>query len=264
MQKTSDRNHFWVIPFLFVMLMWLVYWLDEKYMLDLYRYGVLPQKLVGLFGVVTSPFVHGSLSHLVSNTFPIFFLGSGIAYFYPKTSNKMFLIAWIFTGFLVWLFGRQTFHIGASGVVYALAFFIFFSGLIRGHPQLIALSLLVAFLYGSLVWGMLPIEEHISWESHLYGGLVGLSGAIVFRRSNPKHMSRHFWHNRKYPWDEAEEQRMEEMDYWKTDEQRQSNSGLEQSSQVNYRVVYHYKDTGLTVKPSQMPSGENGRKDRKN
>lgn len=237
----KSNNQFWVTPFIFVMVMWLVFWIDEKYMMDLYRYGLLPKHARGLLGIITAPFIHGSLSHLVSNTFPILLLGSGIGYFYPKTFPKIFVVGWLLSGLLVWVFGRETFHIGASGLVYALAFYIFFSGIFRGQKQLIALSLLVAFLYGSLVWGMLPIEEHISWESHLYGALVGLVSAFVFRHSNPEHLTKHFWRKDKHKWDEREEALFEQMDYWKTPEQLAAqNHDSERLKHVT--IVYDYKE----------------------
>ena len=222
--------------------MWLVFYVDEKQMLDLYRYGLLPKNSFGLIGIVTSPFLHGSLSHLVSNTFPIIFLGSGIAYFYPKVFSRVFIIGWLASGLMVWFFGRETYHIGASGLVYALAFFIFFSGLLRGHPQLIALSLLVAFLYGSLVWGMLPIEEHISWESHLFGGITGIATALIFKNANPTHLASHFWKRDKDVWDLEEEKRLEEMDYWKTPKQiEQQEKTTNRNSDKNLFVVYTFK-----------------------
>ncbi len=237
-KERSLINQFWVIPFLFAMAMWMVFWVDERYMLDLYRYGLLPKHVDGLIGIFTSPFIHGSLAHLTSNTLPIILLGSGIGYFYPKVFSRVFLIGWLVSGLLVWFFGRETYHIGASGLVYALAFFIFFSGLFRGHPQLIALSLLIAFLYGGLVWGMLPIEEHISWESHLYGGIVGLVTAFFLRHSNPKHLSNHFWKRDKGTWDPHEEARLEQMDYWKTPEQiAEENSNSDDTITYNYTYI---------------------------
>ena len=252
MKSNTEKipSSFWLFPFIFALLMWVMYWIDEKYMLDLYTLGVYPRRISGLLGAVTAPFIHGSLSHLVSNTFPLLILGSGIGYFYHQTANKIYLIGWVASGLMVWFFGRETYHIGASGVVYALAFFIFFSGLFRGHPQLIALSLLVAFLYGSLVWGMLPVEEHISWESHLFGGIIGLSTAFIFRNSNPAHLRKHFWHKEEKIWDEAEEAALEELDYWKTDDQKthvNHQTPAEDNTDTSYkdnhiRIVYKYRD----------------------
>ncbi|MCC5916281.1 MAG: rhomboid family intramembrane serine protease [Cryomorphaceae bacterium] len=215
----TQQKNYWTTPLIFVMIMWLVFWIDTKWFLDLYTFGILPLDPVGLRGIVFHPFLHGSLSHLISNTFPMLVLGVGIGLFYPDAARKIFLLAWVATGIAVWFIGQPNYHIGASGMVYAFAFFIFFSGIFRGHPQLVALSLLVAFLYGSLVWGVFPIEDHISWESHLSGSIVGLITALWLRNNNPIHVQRHFWKKNRHEWDPGEEALLDQLDYWKTEEQ---------------------------------------------
>ncbi len=190
-------------PFYFVLAMWFVFWLDSRFMLDLYEYGVFPRRPSGLVGVFASPLLHGSLTHLSNNTFPILALGAGLYYFYPKIAFKVFAISWLSSGLAVWLIGRESFHIGASGLIYALAGFIFLSGILRRLPNLLALSLLVVFLYGSLVWGVFPVQENISWEGHLAGAFSGFALAIAYRKRGPR--------RRKFSWEWQDE--IEEADY---------------------------------------------------
>jgi membrane associated rhomboid family serine protease len=106
-------------------------------------------------------------------------------YFYRPVAFRVFFLTWIITGILVWLGGRSSYHIGASGLIYGFASFLFFSGIIRNNINLMAISLLVVFLYGGLVWGILPYDYKISWESHLFGALTGLALAITYRNYGP-------------------------------------------------------------------------------
>jgi len=149
------------------------------------HWGVYPRSLHGLKGIITAPFIHGSFNHLINNSVPLFTLTMGLLYFYKKIAYRLLLVFWLVTGILIWLLARPSYHIGASGVVYALATFIFFSGIIRKNVNLLALSLLVAFLYGSMVWGVFPIKIGVSWEAHLFGALTGLVCSILYRNQGP-------------------------------------------------------------------------------
>lgn len=235
---------YWRPPFFMVLLMWVSYWLEWKFDVPNSSYGLYPKDPKQLYGILSSPFLHGSLKHLFSNTFPILILGSAVGFFYREIKWKVYLLSIVVSGLLTWFFAREAYHIGASGVVYALAFFIFFSGLLRGHPTLIALSLLIAFLYGSLVWGILPVDPQVSYESHGMGGITGLILAIIFRGTNPAHITKHFWRKDRYQWDEEEELRMEKLDYWKTPEQlSRENEHVNQDSTSENSVktiIYHY------------------------
>ena len=93
---------------------------------------------------------------------------------------------WLFTGFWVWLAARDSSHIGASGLIYGFVCFLFFSGLLRKDTRLMAVSLLVTFLYGSMVWGILPVDQSISWESHLFGSIAGIFCAYYYRADGPQ------------------------------------------------------------------------------
>jgi membrane associated rhomboid family serine protease len=193
-----------IIPLAFVLLMWLVKSVEMFFDFDFHRYGIFPLTLKGLRGVVLSPFIHGDLKHLLNNSIPILVLGSALFYFYREVAKTVLILSVVITGLWVWVFAREAWHIGASGVVYSLAAFLFTSGVIRRHPRLMAISLLVAFLYGSMVWGIFPIKERISWESHLMGMLSGLILAVHFRQYGPQ--------RKKYEWELEPEEEEEEVE----------------------------------------------------
>ncbi len=168
------------VPVLFLLIMWVVKIYEYSFNLHLYKYGIYPHKLNTLTGIITSPFIHGSFEHLMSNSLPFLLLGTALFYFYKNFAYKVFIIIWIYTGLWVWIAARASFHIGASGIIYGLASFLFFSGLIHKKRSLASLSLLIVFIYGGMVWGVLPLKPEISWESHLFGALTGLFTALFF------------------------------------------------------------------------------------
>ena len=174
-----------ILPVGFVFLLWVIKISEIIFNLDFTGFGILPGSVKGIPGILLSPLIHANIKHLFSNSLPILFLGTGIIYFYRKSSYKVFLIIYLGTGTLDWLFARKAYHIGASGIIYGFVTFLFFSGIIRRDTRAIALSLLVTFIYGSLIWGVLPIDSSISWESHLFGSIMGIFCAFLFRSSDP-------------------------------------------------------------------------------
>ena len=148
--------------------------------------GVIPRTISGIPGIFFAPFIHGNYEHLLSNTLPLLVVGSGLIYFYGEIAKSVLLMIWFFTGFWVWLAARQESHIGASGLIYGLVCFLFLSGILRKDTRLLAVSLLVTFLYGSLVWGILPVDQSISWESHLFGSIAGFFCAVYYRKLGPQ------------------------------------------------------------------------------
>ncbi|HET8838386.1 MAG TPA: rhomboid family intramembrane serine protease [Flavobacteriaceae bacterium] len=169
-------------PLLFVLLIWIIYWFEIRFGFDFTYLGVQPLSAKGLRGIIFSPFVHGSLEHLYSNSIPLLILSLALFYFYRKISWKVLLFGTILTGFLTWCIAEPySTHIGASGIIYCLAGFLFFKGIWSKNFRLIALSLIVVFLYGSLVWGILPGKEGISWEGHLSGLISGIILALVYK-----------------------------------------------------------------------------------
>jgi membrane associated rhomboid family serine protease len=174
------------IPIVVVVIMWLVYWCEYKFELNFSHYGVFPRDIIGLRGVLFSPFIHSGIKHLFNNSIPIAVFIGMLFYFYEEISFKVLITGSFLTGVFTWLIGAPAYHIGMSGVVYLLFSFIFFSGIIRKHFRLISVSLVVIFLYGSMFWYVFPIEVGISWEGHLSGLLVGLSLAIYYRKFGPQ------------------------------------------------------------------------------
>jgi membrane associated rhomboid family serine protease len=176
-----------IIPGIFVFLMWLVKIIEVLFEIDLSRFGIFPLTVKGLPGILFSPLIHADFTHLFSNSLPLFFLSLALFYFYSEVAIKVFIWTYFLTGLLVWIGGRDAWHIGASGVVYGLASFLFFSGIIRRYFRLIALSLLIVFLYGSMVWGLFPgVYKNVSWESHMLGFFSGVVLAVWYRNQGPQ------------------------------------------------------------------------------
>lgn len=176
-----------IIPGIIIFSIWLVKIIEILFDIDLTGGGIYPHELKGLPGIIFSPFIHADFKHLFNNTLPLFFLSVALFYFFSDAALKIFGWTYLLTGLFVWLAGRTAWHIGASGLVYGLASFLFFSGLIRRHLRLTALSLLIVFLYGSMVWGMFPdIYKNVSWESHMLGFISGIILTIAFRKEGPQ------------------------------------------------------------------------------
>jgi membrane associated rhomboid family serine protease len=176
-----------IIPGIFIFFMWLVKVIEVLFEIDLSRYGIYPLTVKGLSGILLSPFIHADFTHLFNNSIPLFLLSIALFYFYSEVALKVFIWTYFLTGLLVWFAGREAWHIGASGLVYGLASFLFFSGIIRRYFRLIALSLLIVFLYGSMVWGLFPgVYKNVSWESHMLGFFSGVLLAVWFRNQGPQ------------------------------------------------------------------------------
>lgn len=184
-------------PLLFVMVLWIIFWIESRFGINLNHYGVYPRKLEGLRGVVFSPFIHGSLKHLFNNSVPLLVLTSALFYFYRDIRWKVLVYGLLLTGLLTWCIGRQSYHIGASGVVYMLAAFLFFKGIFSKHYQLTALALAVVFIYGGMLWYVFPGKPGISWEGHLSGFAIGLVFAFFFK-SYPVERKKYEWEKESY------------------------------------------------------------------
>ncbi len=176
------KENTFIVPFLFVFLIWFIYWLEINFDWNFNKYGLYPRTFKGLRGVLFAPFIHSDTNHLFNNSIPLFVLATSLFYFYRDVALRVLLIGFVLTGFFTWLIARESYHIGASGIVYLLFSFVFFSGIIKKHYRLVATSLVVIFLYGSMVWYILPIKTNISWEGHLSGFLMGFILAILYRK----------------------------------------------------------------------------------
>lgn len=191
-----------IIPGIFIFLMWMVKIIEVLFKIDFSGFGIYPLTARGLSGIIFSPFIHANINHLFNNSLPLFFLSVALFYFYSEVAMKVFTWTFFLTGLLVWIAGREAWHIGASGLVYGLASFLFFSGIIRRYFRLIALSLLIVFLYGSMVWGIFPeIYKNVSWESHMLGFFSGVVLSVWYRKEGPQRPV--------YEWREEEEEEEE-------------------------------------------------------
>ena len=185
MRKKQNILSIVLFPILFVFLISLIKGLEHFYDFSFVKYGVLPKDFSGLKGILFSPLIHSDFSHLSNNALPVLVLLVSLRYFYKTISTEVFIWSWLISGFLLWTFARENYHIGASGIIYALSSFLFFSGLIRKHTKLMAVSMFVVFLYGGLVWGIFPLQERVSWEGHLTGAFTGILMAFWFRKEGP-------------------------------------------------------------------------------
>lgn len=185
------------IPLLFLLVMWVVKLIELQFDLSFIQFGVLPQKMKGIKGIFLSPFIHKDLMHLFNNSYPILILGGVLFSAYRKIAVQIFIWLFLISGFWLWIIGRSSFHIGASGIIYALASFLFVSGIVRKSPRLTAVSLAISFLYGSMIWGIFPNATQVSWEGHLSGFVAGILVAIFFRNEGPQ--------RKKYQWEIEEE-----------------------------------------------------------
>jgi membrane associated rhomboid family serine protease len=176
----------------FVLLLWLIELLDLSFGLNLSRLGVYPRELQGLPGILAAPLIHGGWLHLASNSFALLVLGTVMLYGYPRAALPLLVLVWLGTGIGVWLFARGSYHFGASGLTHGLMFFIFVSGILRHDRLSIALSMIVFFLYGGMVWTVFPTEPGVSFESHFFGAVMGLTGAFLFFGRDPLPPEKHY------------------------------------------------------------------------
>ncbi len=168
-------------PLLFIVVIWLVHIVQFIGGFNFGQFGIFPHSLLGLRGILLAPLIHADFGHLISNSVPMFALSGIIFYFYPRVAFRSFLMIYLLTGLAVWLLGRSVFHVGASGVVYGLVAFVAWNGIFRRDIKSIVLALIVVFFYQGMFAGILPNQEGISWESHLYGALVGIFTSFFYK-----------------------------------------------------------------------------------
>lgn len=228
-----------VLPLLAVLSIWIVFWFEIRFQVNWNHLGIYPRTLMGLRGIVLSPFIHGSLEHLYNNTLPLAILMASLVYFYRRSAFKVLLYGILFSGLITWSIGRPSHHIGASGIIYMMASFMFFKGIFTKHYRLVALSLIIVFIYGSMVWYIFPVQDGISWEGHLGGFATGLLLAIFIKSkvATPK----------KYAW-ERPDYSVEEDEFLKhfdKDGNFIETQGQEHHPETdNLKITYRYKPTG--------------------
>jgi membrane associated rhomboid family serine protease len=230
-----------------IFVLWLIFGLEIFFNLNLSAYGLVPRKIEGLIGIFSSPLLHGDLNHIFSNSVPLFLLLAGTIYFYRGVGFLALGWIWIITGLGVWLIGRDSIHIGASGIVYGLAAFLAVSGIIRNDIRLMSISLLTIFLYGGMLWGVLPLFKHISWESHFMGTLAGIYCAFKYRKAGPQ--------QKQYFLDEEEEEKQEIPD-----QQSDEPASEIQPQFIHQQGTSHHSGgfsyTYLPEQPAKSASGE--------
>ena len=196
-------RHSLVLPGFFLFLFFLVKIIEQTLGLDFTTGGIFPRHIKGLPGILLSPFIHSDFNHLASNSLPFLLLFFILIYFYRAISYQIFFLIFLISGTCVWLGGRESWHIGASGLVYGMAAFHFVSGIIRSDIRLLTITVVVVFLYGGMIWGVFPIFPGISWESHLWGGMAGVILAFFYRRYEIR--------RNKYDWEDEEEEDEDEL-----------------------------------------------------
>ena len=180
-----------------LIIIWSVKIFEIVFDYDFTEYGVLPRNFNGLIGILFSPLIHSDVNHLLSNSLPVIILCLLIFNFYSQIAKKILIYLYFISGLWLWCIGRESFHIGASGLIYAMASFLFFSGILRKNSQLSAVALLVIFIYGGLFWGLFPIHKNVSWEGHLTGFFAGILVSFICRKDGPK--------RKKYNWEIEED-----------------------------------------------------------
>lgn len=177
----------------YVVILWFIQLMNWMLDVDAGYLGVRPRELAGLSGILFAPLAHGDFAHLLANSPPLLVLGTVMLTLYPRSALRVLPAVYFGTGIAVWLFARGSVHLGASGLVYGLVAYVLVAGMIRRDRRAIAASLLVCFMYGALVWGLLPIQPRVSWESHLAAALIGMAMAIALRHLDVPPRVRYAW-----------------------------------------------------------------------
>lgn len=225
-----------LVPLALLLSIWGVFYAEMRLGVNLNSWGVYPRTLKGLRGVFTSPWIHGSLEHLYNNTLPLVILSAALFYFYRRIAWKTLFWGVLLTGLITWAIGRPSYHIGASGLIYVLASFIFFKGIFTRYFRLVALSLIVVFVYGSMLWYIFPVMDDISWEGHLGGFLTGLLLAAVLKTPVPA--------GPKYVWETEEYQEADDpfMKHFDADGNFiETPDGTEEAPRDAVQIRYHYR-----------------------
>lgn len=241
-------------PVLLVSLMWVVFWAERISGYDLVRFGIRPHEWASWKGVLLMPLLHApnDTAHIINNTFPTLLLTGALVYYYRDIAFRVLAISWLVTGLGVWWLAKDDggYHIGMSGVIYALFGFLFVSGFFRSYRPLQAISLFVVFIYGSMVWGIFPQKANISWEGHLSGLSIGIILAVIYRSHGPQ--------GPKYQYEIEQEMGIEPPDFEgmyiaRMEALERQRLEFERQQQEAMHIVYHFRPTQQPSHPQQPP-----------
>jgi membrane associated rhomboid family serine protease len=248
--QTSTTTEAILYPVLLLVVMWLFYWAEHLFIYPFHELGVLPRTTEGLKGIIFMPLIHSpqEIQHIVNNSIPTLVLTATLIYFYKPIALKVFTFLWLMTGTFLWAYAenRGAYHIGMSGIIYGLASFLFTSGVIRKYLPLQAISLFVVFVYGSMVWGLFPMQHQVSWEGHLMGFLSGIALAFIFRKQGTQRP--------KFQYEIEKEMGIEPPDFeaeWREKVLQAEREEEERKNAQRIHIVYHY--TTPEVKKGDKP-----------
>lgn len=244
MQSKHHPFGSWLEAFIYslflVSILWIIQWADSLFTVDFYKWGLLPRTVEGLKGIIFMPLLHSQhdIHHVLNNSVTLFLLLAVMIYYYRDIALKVFLLTWVMTGFLVWVYAenRGAYHIGMSGVIYGLLGFLFTSGVLRKYLPLQAISLFIVFIYGNMIWGIFPLRASVSWEGHFMGLIAGVILAFVFRKDAVQRP--------KFQYEIEKELGIEPPDFegqWLARQEEMKRLQEEQQKRAEgYHIVYHY------------------------
>ena len=252
MRHNNELNHFkfspatWIIPSFLLVVVWFIFFMNQSFHLHLNELGIFPRTISGLQGVVFSPFLHSDLNHILNNSLPLLILSTALIYFYREVSLKVLAYGVLLSGILTWIIGRDSYHIGASGLIYVLVSFIFFKGLRTQYYRLMALSMAVVLLYGGMIWYVFPEVDHtISWEGHLAGMITGFVFAIRFKTPDYVKDIQYDWEKPDFdPSTDPFMKRFDEDGNFVNPPIPEEEEELQQVQPINYVYIYNEENTG--------------------